>query len=54
MTARADSEMSVLVWVCGNVFDGLSDTLTGRPKTSSKATGLRRSSGRCGDRPEHA
>jgi hypothetical protein len=29
MTAREGAEMSVVVLVCGNVFDGISDTLTG-------------------------
>jgi hypothetical protein len=29
ITAQGDSEMSTLVLVCGDAFDGLSDALTG-------------------------
>ena len=43
--------MSVFVLVCGNVFDGISDSLVGSAEISSREIGLRGSNGRWGDRP---
>ena len=53
MMAQERSEMSALVLVCGKVFDGLSDTLTGPAEILVMGNRIAASSGRSSDRPGH-
>ena len=51
LTAGGGAEMSAVVLLCGNVFDGLSDALTGPAEILVESNGFRGSRGRWGGRP---